>query len=83
MKVPRPTINSEPQLWQHWILKATALGQGLNPRLCSNLSCYSQILNLLHQSGSSYTLFLKQSYGNGEESSGIRGWNEEIEVVWL
>ena len=38
----------------------TGLGQGWNPHLCSNLSCYGWILNPLHPSRNSIFTYLNQ-----------------------
>ena len=62
MEVSVPGNESEPQLQvmsqlqQCQTLKPTAPGQGLNPCLYRNPSCYSCILNPLHHSGNSYWL---------------------------
>ena len=40
----KPCLWPMPQLWQCWILWPTELGQS-NPPLCSDLSCWSRILN--------------------------------------
>ena len=36
--------------------------QGSNLHLCSNQSCYSQILNPLHHSGNTWNIFFKVVY---------------------
>ena len=59
MEVPGPETESElqlhpaPQLWQHWILLATELGQGSHPHLHGGLRCLSWTVNLGCRGGSS------------------------------